>query len=286
MSKKRELEEAEDVVMKDHVEDEEEEDDEDFVQVDFDFFDPKEIDFHAIKNLLRQLFDADNELFDLSSLADLILDKSCPGTTIKVGEEDTDPYALFSVINMHEHREKPAIKTLVDYFIKKTGRSPEFNRKLRRLFMPSSDAKVGLLICERVINMPVELVPPLYKIYSDDLEAEKGKGERPEITHYIIVSRCFTEEEAEIDKEDQRPSKKVRPSSGKETFYFHAEDELTHKIADYHATYDFTNQSQNSDSKRAFQLSGIRSQGHLILLSAENLPKLVANIADEYPAPA
>ena len=43
------------------------------VNVEFEWFDPQEIDFHGLKTLLRQLLDLDNQLFDLSALADLIL---------------------------------------------------------------------------------------------------------------------------------------------------------------------------------------------------------------------
>ncbi|KAI6871704.1 hypothetical protein KC318_g19554, partial [Hortaea werneckii] len=55
-------------------EEEEEEDDASIINIDFEWFDPRpEIDFHGLKMLLRQLFDVDNDLFDLSELTDMIL---------------------------------------------------------------------------------------------------------------------------------------------------------------------------------------------------------------------
>jgi protein BCP1 len=78
--------------------------------VDFEWFDPQpEYDFHGIKTLLQQLFDADAQLFELSALTDLILAQPLLGSTVKVGDEETkanatDAYAFLSVINLQEHQ--------------------------------------------------------------------------------------------------------------------------------------------------------------------------------------
>lgn len=75
------------------------------VNVDFEWFDPQPaVDFHGLKTLLRQLLDADEQLFDISALADLILSQPLLGSTVKVDGNETDPYAFLSVINLKEHR--------------------------------------------------------------------------------------------------------------------------------------------------------------------------------------
>ena len=80
------------------------------LNVDFEFFDPQpEVDFHGLKTLLRQLFDTDWQLFDLSELADLILSQPTLGSTVKVESNETDPYAFLTVINLHEHRVRARI---------------------------------------------------------------------------------------------------------------------------------------------------------------------------------
>lgn len=78
-------------------------DEEEIVNVDFDFFSPKEIDFQAVKNLLRQLFGADSQSFDLSSIAGIIISQRDLGSTVKTDGEESDPYALLTVINLLEH---------------------------------------------------------------------------------------------------------------------------------------------------------------------------------------
>lgn len=75
------------------------------LNVDFEWFDPQpEIDYHGIKTLLQQLFDVDAQLFELSSLTDLILSQPTLGSTVKVDGNETDPYAFLSVVNLQVHK--------------------------------------------------------------------------------------------------------------------------------------------------------------------------------------
>lgn len=77
----------------------------DMVNVDFEWFDPQPaVDFHGLKNLLRQLFDNDAQIFDMSALADLILSQPLLGSTVKVDGNESDPYAFLSVVNLQEHK--------------------------------------------------------------------------------------------------------------------------------------------------------------------------------------
>jgi protein BCP1 len=74
------------------------------VNVDFEWFDPQPIDFHGMKNLLRQLFDNDAQIFDMSALADLILSQPTLGSTVKVDGHESDPYAILTILNLQEHK--------------------------------------------------------------------------------------------------------------------------------------------------------------------------------------
>lgn len=78
------------------------------LDVEFEYFDVEEIDFHGIKLLLKQLFDADKDLFDISALSDLIISQPFLGSTVKVADDEhaakeNDPFAFFSVLNLHAH---------------------------------------------------------------------------------------------------------------------------------------------------------------------------------------
>jgi protein BCP1 len=74
--------------------------------VDFDFYNPEEVDYHALKRLLGQLFASDAELIDVGDLVDIIIEENQVGTTIKVDGQESDPYAILSVINLQEQKVK------------------------------------------------------------------------------------------------------------------------------------------------------------------------------------
>jgi len=84
--------------------DESDSQDNNIVDVDFEFFDPAEIDFHGVKNLLRQLLDVDATLFDISALTNLVIEQKLLGSTVKVEGKEDDPYAFLTVLNLHEHK--------------------------------------------------------------------------------------------------------------------------------------------------------------------------------------
>ena len=66
--------------------------DQEIINIDFDFFNGNpDVDFHALKNLMRQLFGTqESSRIQLSALADLILES--PTTTIKTDGKESDPY--------------------------------------------------------------------------------------------------------------------------------------------------------------------------------------------------
>lgn len=75
------------------------------MNVDFEWFDPQpDVDFHGLKNILRQLFDNDSQDFDMSALSDLILSQPLLGSTVKVDGNESDPYAFLTVLNVQEHQ--------------------------------------------------------------------------------------------------------------------------------------------------------------------------------------
>lgn len=214
--------------------------------------------------------------FNLSELTDLILEQPALGSTVKTEGEESDPFAFLSVLNMHEHREKESIKQLAAYLASK---SPE----LQPLLAADSKAQVGLVLSERFINMPHQIVPPLYTMLESEL-AEAIKEKEPyEFTHYLIISKCYTEVASKLDLEDNPPSKKSKAAGAKaEVFYFHPEDEVWQRHAAAHAEFDYNLVGADgaSDSKRAFQELGIRPQGNLMLIEASKFGEAVKAVGE------
>ncbi|KAK6085601.1 hypothetical protein SCUP515_00708 [Seiridium cupressi] len=252
----------------DRMQEDESSDDEDFdiVNVDFEWFnfDP-EIDFHGTKSLLRQLLDVDSQLFDISGLADLILSQNTIGSTVKVDGKETDPYAMLTALNVQEHKEKKPLADLVKYIGEK-AKATESLSQLPELL--GSGKHVGLVLSERLINMPSEISPPMYNLLIDEIEAAVEDKEPYEFSHYLILSKVYHEIESTLDVLDERKKKKGKVADPA-VFYFHPEDEVLARYAVASGSYTFTKHSEAvADSKRAFQEMGIQPKGFLLLIEA------------------
>jgi protein BCP1 len=250
----------------------------DMVNVEFEWFNMKpDIDFHGIKNLLRQLFDADSQLIDLSALTDLILSQPTIGSTVKVDGEEEDPYAFLTILNVQAHRENPVMKTLVEYLVDKSKTSPSLSQL--PALLTSTTAQVGIIFSERMINVPSEIGPPMYGMLVDEIEAAVEDHEPYEFTHYLVLSKTYLEVASALDQEEAPRSKKNKAATdGKgEVFYFHPEDEVLQRHAIAFGGYDYTKSQGEgqADSKRAFQDLGIKPQGHAILIDAKKFENAV-----------
>lgn len=155
------------------------------VDVDFEFFNPNpKVDYIALKRLLQQLFHADAALFQLHELADLILSQPLIGSTIKTDGIESDPLAFLTVLNLHTHKVKPffrlgnlltelvqdhpSIRAIVQYLLQKISPDAAFASTLQSL-LRNEDSHVGLIIGERVYNMPPQVMPPMYRMLQDEI---------------------------------------------------------------------------------------------------------------------
>jgi protein BCP1 len=257
------------------------------VNVEFEWFNfEPEIDFHGTKSLLRQLFDVDSSLQDISGLADLILSQPTIGSTVKVDGKETDPYAMLTVLNLQEHQGKKPAADLKKYLVDKAQATESLSSKLPAL-LESTDKKqvVGVILSERLINMPSEIAPPMYNMLIDEIEAAVEDKEPYEFTHYLILSKTYSEVESTLQVEEEQRRAKKGKQDASAVFYFHPEDEVLHKYALAHGSYNFTKHDENvADSKRAFQEMGVVPRGHLILIEAAKFAD-AAKAVNEYLSP-
>lgn len=132
----------------------------------------------------------DAEGLSTHALADLVLSQPDVGTTIKTDGEESDPYAFLSVLNIGVHsvsicclffffkfllssklcfQANVSIKSLVEYILAKSKADHAFHESLSTaLHDPAS--QVGLVLCERLINMPVPVIPPMYRMLVDEIK--------------------------------------------------------------------------------------------------------------------
>lgn len=266
---------------------------EEIVDVDFDYFDLNpEVDFHATKTFLRQLLGDDATQFDISGLSDLILTENSVGTTIKTEGQEGDPFALLSVIDATTNASKPSVKGLLDYFLEKTQKSTEFNLILRKLLDPkkttkdnSKQLRVGLVISERMINMPVEVVPPMYKMLLQEMENAENAHEKYEFDYFLVLSKIYRMVDAEVESDEKQPQKKLKSKAepGADLDYFHYEDIVLEANSRYHAHYEYTRKLQETDSRRVFTEYGIDPLLSLILLDKKGLEKSAVEMEEKFP---
>jgi protein BCP1 len=264
------------------------------VNVDFEWFNfDSEIDFHGVKTLLRQLFDVDSASLDLSAITDICLEQKTIGSTVKVDDKANDAYAFLTALNLRELRQNEAVVGLMRYLI---GRARSMGVALSPVIEllqsqvdGSGDAKVGLILAERLVNMPSEIAPPMYSMLIDELEAAVEDGEPYEFTHYLLLSKTYQEVQSTIatGEDGERKTKKAKESKSSAVFYFHPEDEVFYKHAAMHGSYEYTKDDESvADSKRAFQDMGIKSFGSLILIEAAKFKIAVQAVAEYLGGPS
>ncbi|KAI9726773.1 MAG: Mss4p nuclear export [Chrysothrix sp. TS-e1954] len=277
------------------------EDDTDMLDVEFEWFDPQEVDFHGIKQLLKQLFDVDHEAFDLSALADLIISQPLLGSTVKVSDDaneakDNDPFAFLTVVNLHTHRDNPAIMSLVKYLSSKASKMPNLSLTLPPLLSLETPPNIGLILTERFINMPAQIVPPMYNMLLEEIAWAVQEKEPYSFSHYLILSKTYTEIAStmpSMDDEDEGESQPVKKKKKKqkhgadigesgEVFYFHPEDEVLQRnaVGSGGFRYDKEGSEGASDAKRAFHEAGIKPLGHMILIEASKFERAVKDVGE------
>lgn len=237
--------------------------DADVVNVDFDFFDFVDDDFLSIKNLLRQLTSLDGTKFNLSELTQNVLD-SKTGSAIKADDEEyNDVLAMLALVEYDVS--KPTLKQLGDYWVERSEDSPEVQKALRRAFKGNS----VILLSERVLNMPLEVVHPLYKILADELETNGRTYD-----YIIIPSRLYSEKEPISSSKTRHLSKKGAGTRQEDLLPFHPEDTVIGDKAIAKATFKYITPIEETDSRRAFQEYGIYPFGAVNVLPFSKLPEL------------
>lgn len=253
------------------------------LDVDFEWFDPQPaVDFHGLKTLLRQLLDVDNVLFDMSPLADLILSQPLLGSTVKVDGNETDPFAFLTVLNLHQHKTHPTIQQLTAYLANKAASVPSLAPTLQKLLQDDTK-QVGLILTERFINMPAEIITPCYTMLQEEIQWALDENEPYNFTHYLLLSKTYQEVDSKLDAEESRPAKKGKKKDKEpETFYFHAEDEKLHEYSAGWGNFDYDKATDEgaSDAKRAFQDAGIKPMGHLVLIEAERFADAIKGVGE------
>lgn len=139
---------------------------------------------------------------------------------------------------------------------------------------------------ERLLNMPSEIVPPMYTMLLEEITWALEENEPYAFTHYLILSKTYHEIHSALDAEStERPKKKSKSSKNGgdgELFYFHPEDEVLQKHAEAYGGFEYDTKPDEgaSDARRVFSEMGIKPMGHLILIEAAKFEGAVQAVAE------
>ncbi|KAG8179403.1 hypothetical protein JTE90_026303 [Oedothorax gibbosus] len=209
------------------------------IQVDFDVKMPEPSDFHGIKNLLHQLFLKAH--INTSELTDLLISQRKITGVVKQadgGDEemdaDDDPedldasFGVFSVVNITEHSTKECVNEIHTYLLShgKKGCDDEKFQMLRRI-LEDKKKHVGLIISERMVNIPAQIAVPMYSSLSYDLSKATAKGEAFDFEYFILISKIVVFKDGSKDEN---------------VLYTNAEEELIAEVATL--SYDFSVSSE------------------------------------------
>ncbi|GAA5956347.1 hypothetical protein JCM3765_005635 [Sporobolomyces pararoseus] len=284
------------------------------LDVSFSFFDPQPQDYHSIKLLLSQLFQGDASVLDLGGVTDLVLEQKLVGSTVKTdsgeGENDEqasqgDPYAVLTVLNLNVHKDKPCISQLIKYLLSKIPSSSTFHSTLSTLLSnpaaspsdstASKPKHLGVVLNERLVNMPVQVVPPMFRMLQEELGWAIEDKEPYHFSHYLFLSRVFNSSTASFDEDPnaalqhQQSSATGKKSAGgkkkkkaqhdsnadeEKTWVYHAEDEWIQRFASETQVFRYTNTTRSADAGAEDQF-GVDTRGQMMLVPANKFGEIV-----------
>ncbi|KAL6566337.1 hypothetical protein OROGR_001952 [Orobanche gracilis] len=226
---------------------------EDAVQADFVFFDPKPSDFHGVKVLLRTYLD--NKQWDLSGFVDLILGQPTVGTVVKIeNDEDDGVYSVFTALNLGRYKDSECIIELKDYLLK-VCRDMNVIAKLRSL-VGEQARDVGLIVSQCVVNLPPQLLPPLYDALFDEVEWATEDEPTEELQnsfrfkYYLIMSKVYKHKNASQNKGTTK-------SGIENVIYVKPEDEIFFELSSWSVMFSLHGEQVRADELKDYRLMGL-----------------------------
>ncbi|XWS09263.1 hypothetical protein CRYUN_Cryun40dG0070800 [Craigia yunnanensis] len=232
------------------------------VQADFAFFDPKPDDFHGVKTLLQPYLD--NKQWDLSGFVDLILGQTTVGTVVKLeDDEDNGAFSVTTALNLGRYKDCKCITELKEFLLNICQEKDKIGN-LRSLLVEKAQ-NVGLLVSQRVVNLPPELLPHLYDALFDEVSWATEDEPTEELRNsfhfkfYIVVSKIYKHKKA---------NQKRSSSTDKDEalVYIKPEDEIFHKLSMWSFLFPLQTQQVATHELKNYQLTGI-----VMAVEAENI---------------
>lgn len=215
----------------DEMEVEEEEDafdlenkmDDEIENVEFNFSNILENDYHSLKSLLQPNFMFEN--INVGQLADLLIAQhEDVGTTIRA---DDQIFGLFSYVPLSSNLAKKNHSSFIDEFYNflklKCKNADEANKNKILEIIGDKNSNLGLIISERIVNLPEETIPPALGLATKEINEcreveEKDYDKRFDFDYLILISK-FVKIIGESNKNNKKVKKDEALNENNEAYY-------------------------------------------------------------------
>ncbi|CAH0721166.1 unnamed protein product, partial [Brenthis ino] len=180
------------------------------LQADFEGRNPEDCDFHGIKQLLRQLFLKSN--VDLGGLAQIIISQNYVGSVVKQclddGQDEDDDeddgsdgvFGITTVLNITKRKEENCIKQIRTLLTTLANDNADDRTKGLVSKILSDEANhVGLVINERILNIPAAISVPLFSSLQSELDKALKKNMPYNFQYLIWICKTYKTGDDESD---------------------------------------------------------------------------------------
>ncbi|KAG7159327.1 protein BCCIP homolog [Homarus americanus] len=187
------------------------------VQVDFEGFQASDGDFHGIKRLLQQNFRGLE--VDISGIADTVISQNYVGSVIKQvsgddEEEDDDEempmdseedveqvFGVTTIINLTSRKDEKCIAGLRTALVEKcSSHASDSTNQLLRDLLGNESKHVGLLVSERLINLPAQFSLPVFESLRKEIDEAKAKDMPYDFTYLLMICKVYKTEKRKKKK--------------------------------------------------------------------------------------
>ena len=210
--------------------------DDEIENVEFNFSNILEGDYHALKSLLQPNFQFEN--INVGDLADLLISQhEDVGTTIRAEDQI---FGLFSYVplssNLAKKEHSPFIDEFYNYLKQKSNKADEINKNKILEIINSKKLNLGLIISERIVNLPEETIPPALGLATKEInecrEVEENDYDKRFDFDYLILISKFVKITEDHRKSNKKVKKDEKSKDNNEAYYkFEAPLFLTKAVA-------------------------------------------------------
>lgn len=248
------------------------------IQVEFQARTPEHCDInHGLYRLLKQLFRPHSNV-DVGAIAELIVNQRNLGSVITQGADDEDSddeddddegsqvFGVATIVPLGTG--KPLAASIKEYLCEVVNKTdPKAATVIQTL--KSAENSVGLIVSERIVNIPPQISVPLYETLYHEVKKNKAKNVPGfNFSHYVMLSRMI------VPTADDSPGAIKPPAS-----WVNAEEEVMEERADVLANVTLATDAPSI----SHDTSEFLETAKMVVFSADKFEPILQSIREAFP---